>query len=573
MNKVLFFFLVTTGLSSPLLAADDTPFGKEDLPPSRISSQSSSLRTNEPTAIPADVFPLEALPQDIFNKFIIQRIGMISAFVSQPSSKLLREKMDIAIFQEIDKHDPTRSTIFDDMSLVQVKKFKQNSESSNIFKRYFEEYSFAIANRKLSLGKLLFHYQNRVAAPESIQRVLLFNLLQNDDFSQDISNFFRASAWAQNTQYQQMILQHLLASIDLFHTGTYNSAEANKLIHSILANLRKNIVLEGEEASDNDVVNACYMSVEKALASQNVLNFDRKTFILMTDTQFNNADPKFLGNLNELFTKHPNTTLLLNLGEHFVSNGVASLKTAQLPQSLLHLALLNTQRNVTQIGGNFLADSKKLKSIDPSALTCITSIGENFLRNANALENIDTAGFVGLTVIDHHCLAGAHTLQVFDTSSLINLKSVKECFLSGAHKLTVFDKSNLIKLEGGLGAWSLSAAQQLQAQDPTIQRGMFAGIFGGFIQQMSFVQEVSKEQEEMQSIKLMLQETQQRLQSFEQVLQLEKSDQLQMKNELERLQRKLDATQQQRPSVKSGTVASDVASTSTKTEEKDKEQK
>jgi hypothetical protein len=239
-----------------------------------------------------------------------------------------------------------------------------------------------------------------------------------------------------------MILQYLLASIDLFHTGTSNQRNVNMLIHNILANLRKNIVLEGEEESDSDVVNACYMSVEKALASQDVLKFDHKTFILMTDTQFNNADPKFLDNVNELFTKHPNTTLLLNLGEYFVSDGVASVTTEQLPQSLLHLALLNTQRNVTQIGGNFLKTSKKLKSIDPSALTRITSLGENFLRDANALENIDTSGFVGLTFVDHHCLSGAHTLQLFDISSLINLKSVVGFFLSGAHRLTFFDRSN-----------------------------------------------------------------------------------------------------------------------------------
>ncbi len=405
MSKVLFFLLVTTGLSSPLLAADDAPFGKEDLPPSRTSIP---LRDDEPAATPADVFPL----------------------------------IDITIFQEIDQHNPTTSTIFDDVSLTQMKQFKQNPESSNIFKRYFEKHPFVVASCKLSLGKLLFHYQNLVATPESIQRVPLFDLLQNDDFSQDISNFFSASVWAQNTQYQQMILQYLLASIDLFHTGTSNQRNVNMLIHNILANLRKNIVLEGEEESDSDVVNACYMSVEKALASQDVLKFDHKTFILMTDTQFNNADPKFLDNVNELFTKHPNTTLLLNLGEYFVSDGVASVTTEQLPQSLLHLALLNTQRNVTQIGGNFLKTSKKLKSIDPSALTRITSLGENFLRDANALENIDTSGFVGLTFVDHHCLSGAHTLQLFDISSLINLKSVVGFFLSGAHRLTFFDRSN-----------------------------------------------------------------------------------------------------------------------------------
>ncbi len=130
-----------------------------------------------------------------------------------------------------------------------------------------------------------------------------------------------------------------------------------------------------------------------------------------------------------------------------------------------------------------------------------------------------------------------------------------------------------IKLEGGLGQWSLSAARQLQIQDPVLERELFAGIFGGFARLMK------EESKEIQSIKLMLQEAQQVGQTLQQKLgqdrqqiQQMRNDQLQIQNELERLQRELNAIQQQL-SVEPGTVASDIASASTKAAEKDKEQK
>ncbi|MBX9805288.1 MAG: leucine-rich repeat domain-containing protein [Alphaproteobacteria bacterium] len=145
-----------------------------------------------------------------------------------------------------------------------------------------------------------------------------------------------------------------------------------------------------------------------------------------------------------LLANHPHR-IILKIKE--APEGVLSLNTAQLPDNVGKLRLVDNDHLCTEIGNEFLHECTGLTSLDTSGLRNVKSIGDTFLGRCLNLTSLDTTGLQNLESIEKGFLRNCPNLTSLDTRGLQNVKSIGDEFLMQCTGLTSLDTSGLQKVE------------------------------------------------------------------------------------------------------------------------------
>lgn len=192
-----------------------------------------------------------------------------------------------------------------------------------------------------------------------------------------------------STLRKKSILQHLASSFQIISTNNQALNESRiDHIASSLAALKKE---------------RHYLFIKEAVDLEQKGELDaRHIFITINDSDFQVIANKMA--LGKLVRQNPEITLLLDVGQEFVQNGILVMRSDDLPPKLKHLSLTNAQCNVTKVGDWFLWETN-LTSLSFSGFNNLTVIGINFLAGAKSITSLDASGIPNLPKIGNGFLA------------------------------------------------------------------------------------------------------------------------------------------------------------------------
>ena len=166
----------------------------------------------------------------------------------------------------------------------------------------------------------------------------------------------------------------------------------------------------------------------------------------MNETQATEVDLSGLCNVTEIgscFIANARRLESINLSEF---GSVTKIGRAFFSGSALRTVDLSVFRRVTVIDGGFLLRCNHLTSVDLSGLSNVIRVGDDFLKDCSALKRVCLSGLRSVVAIGKNFFQGCSLLQVVDgLSALSGVRSIGTVFFFSCLELARIDASGLSK--------------------------------------------------------------------------------------------------------------------------------
>ena len=166
--------------------------------------------------------------------------------------------------------------------------------------------------------------------------------------------------------------------------------------------------------------------------------------IIIPDTILKERDTPSWKAVEELFHYHPDSVAIVDIKkDQWVKEGVLNLATKDIPATIQHLQLINTDGTITAIGDSFLEQAETLQSLSFHNFVNVTTVGKYFLGECSNLRTVDLSSLRNVTTVEDVFLGGCSNLTEIDLTPFTNVKTVGDYFLCGCSNLEMVNLSPL----------------------------------------------------------------------------------------------------------------------------------